>query len=175
MDEPDLDPEELDEELDDPEIDGELDEDLEDLDGEVPLEADDDDDEVAAVDGEEEAEEEAVPAARKRPRSGEEEDDDEDIDPDDVEADLDTILKDRIASGDDEDEEDEVEDVTGDPGDRVAAKGADEFVCPTCFLIVHPRQFGRLGKLSCPEGYDPCGAITKVEAQLKKARRAPAG
>ena len=61
-----------------------------------------------------------------------------------------------------------------DPGDRVAAKSADEFVCPTCFLIVHPRQFGRLGKLSCPEGYDPCGAITKVEAQLKKARRAPA-
>jgi hypothetical protein len=154
MDEPDLDPEDLDEV--------------------VPLDADDD--EVAeTTDTAEEEEEEAVPAARRRPRSNDEEEEDEEIDPDDVEADLDTILKDRIASSEDEDEEEEADDSTGDPGDRVAAKAADEFVCPTCFLIVHPRQFGRLGKLSCPEGYDPCGAITKVEAQLKKARRAPAG
>ena len=42
-------------------------------------------------------------------RRDEDEDEDEEADPDDVEADLDEILKDRIAAGDDEDEEDEEE------------------------------------------------------------------
>ncbi|HMV74460.1 MAG TPA: DUF4193 family protein, partial [Microthrixaceae bacterium] len=100
--------------------------------------------------------------------------DDEDVDPDDVEADLDTILKDRIAAGADEDDEDELEEPGTESTERVAAKTADEFTCPTCFLIVHPRQFGRSGALSCPEGYDPCGAIeiltrgTKAPARAKK-------
>jgi hypothetical protein len=137
-------------------VDEELDED-EELDGdieELPI----DDDEVEA---------EVVVVV------DEEEDEDEDeLNPDDVEADLDTILKDRIAAGDDEeDEEDEVDDGSPESGERVAAKGADEFTCPTCFLIVHPRQFGRPGALSCPEGYDPCGAIPLVQKQQKRARK----
>lgn len=172
MDEEELD-DGVDEVIDDEDLD---DEDIEDEDlDEVAIDevaiVDDDDDVVAEVDDDSEEEEEEVPAARRRPRSSEEEEEEEDLDPDDVEADLDTILKDRIASGDDEEEEEEAEDTTGDPGDRVAAKSADEFVCPTCFLIVHPRQFGRAGKLSCPEGYEPCGAIAIVEAQLSKARK----
>ncbi len=104
--------------------------------------------------------------ARKRP--GSDDDEEDDVDLDDVEADLDRILKDKIASSeDDEDEEDEPEPV-GDPGDRVAAKGVDEFTCNTCFLIVHPRQFGRAGNLGCPEGYDPCPSIKKVASILKR-------
>jgi len=130
------------------------------------------DDEVAVpvAEVEEEEEEEAVPTARRRPRAGDEEDEEEDLNPDDVEADLDTILKDRIASGDDDDEDVEPE-APGESGERVAAKTADEFTCQTCFLIVHPRQFGRAGRLTCPEGYDPCSSIPKVEALLKKARK----
>jgi hypothetical protein len=53
----------------------------------------------------------------------------------------------------------------------VAAKSAEEFTCSTCFMIVHPRQFGRLGHLVCPEGYDPCPSVTLVEKRLKKAAR----
>jgi hypothetical protein len=77
--------------------------------------------------------------------ANDEEDDDEDIiDPDDVEADLDTILKDRLVAADDEqpdddDEENEVDD-RGDPVDRIAPKRADEFVCRSCFLLKSNNQ-----------------------------------
>jgi hypothetical protein len=155
----------------DADLDPELDVDVDDVLVDEPI---DDDDEVAIVaadEDEEDEEEEAVPAARRRPRAGEEEEDEDVLNPDDVEADLDTILKDRIASGDDDEEDDEEPEAPGEPGERVAAKTADEFTCQTCFLIVHPRQFGRAGRLSCPEGYDPCSSIPKVEALLKKARK----
>ena len=56
-------------------------------------------------------------------------------------------------------------------GERVAAKSAEEFTCSTCFMIVHPRQFGRMGHLSCPEGYDPCPSVALVEKRLKRAAR----
>lgn len=158
------------EELDEEELDDEeLDDDLE----EAVLPDDEDAAEVVAPDEEEEDEVE-VPAARRKPASDEDEDDDEDLDPDDVEADLDAILKDRIAaSDDDEDEEDEGPEDRSDPdvGERVAAKSAEEFTCSTCFMIVHPRQFGRLGRLVCPEGYDPCSSISLVEKRLKKAAK----
>jgi hypothetical protein len=120
-------------EVDEPEIDEDLDEELdEDVLGE-------DDDLVDPVAEDEEEEEEAVPVAKKR-RAGEEEDEDEDlVDPDDVEADLDTILKDRIAAGDDEADEDEEEtaevDTSPESGDRVLPRRADEFVCESCFLV----------------------------------------
>ncbi len=118
--------------------------------------------------------EDDVPTARRKPAGDDDEDDDEDLDPDDVEADLDAILKDRIAAGtDDEEEEDEVPEGTSDPdvGERVAAKSAEEFTCTGCFMIVHPRQFGRLGRLECPEGYDPCPSIPIVEKRLKVAAK----
>lgn len=168
----DIDPEDVDSPVED-DLDEELEEDLdEELDDDV-LPADDDDDVVAPVVDDDE--EEDVPVARRKPAGEDEDEDDDELDPDDVEADLDAILKDRIAAGsdDDEDDEDEATDDRNDPdtGERVAAKSAEEFTCTTCFMIVHPRQFGRAGHLECPEGYDPCPSITVVEKRLKKAAK----
>ena len=100
---------------------------------------------------------------------------DEDLD-EDLDDDLGELGGDALEESDDEeDEDDEDEDEeqgsAKESSDKVAARSADEFTCNTCFLIVHPRQFGRLGNLSCPEGYDPCPSIQKVEKMLKKARR----
>jgi hypothetical protein len=149
-------------EIDEAELDEEFEEVIED--------ADDDDDVVAVVadQPEEDETEAAVPARRKV--SEEEEDDEEEADPDDVEADLDTILKDRIASGDDldEEEEEEVPDRNDpDATEGVAAKKEGEFTCDRCFMIVHPRQFGRRERLVCPEGYDDCPSMKRVARMLK--------
>lgn len=126
---------------------------------------------AASTDGDDEEEDDEVPTARTKRPGTTEEDEDDDVDPDDVEADLDRILKDKIASGDDEEEDEDEPEPVGEPGQRVAVKAADEFACNTCFLIVHPRQFGRAGNLTCPEGYDPCPSIKKVGAMLKRARK----
>ncbi len=156
-----LEDDELEEDLDE-----ELDDEIVDVDSEIDVDKADD----AVAD----EEEEEVPTARRKRPSDVDEDEDEDIDPDDVEADLDAILKDRIAaSPDDDEDEDEVQEtgVEGDGTERVAAKSAEEFTCTTCFMIVHPRQFGRRDKLTCPEGYSPCSSISIVEARLKKTAR----
>jgi len=122
-----------------------LEEELEDIDPEVDL-VDDDlvDDEIADPLVEEEEEEEAPAAARKRRATEEEDEDEELVDPDDVEADLDTILKDRIASGDDDQDDEDEEEVAPEPGadaaDRVVPRRADEFVCESCFLVKHASQ-----------------------------------
>ena len=118
-----------------------------DFEGEEDFEADlvDDDelvDEEAIAEDEEAGEEEEAGAPAARPaKTGEEEgeeDDLEDVDPDDVEADLDTILKDRIAAADDEEdeEEDEVVDVDerGDTN-KIQPRRPGEFVCQSCFLL----------------------------------------
>ncbi len=72
--------------------------------------------------------------------------------PDDVEADLDTILKDRLVSAEEanEDEEDEEPDDRAESGDRLQPKRADEQLCPSCFLLV------RQGAPVCPVGDDDC-------------------
>ncbi len=164
----DIDPDDV-ETPDEEELEDELDEDLDVEEDVLPG----DDDDVVVADDEDDDEDEA-PAARRKP-AGEEDDDEEDeLDPDDVEADLDAILKDRIAAGSDDDEdEEEAADDRNDPDvtERVAAKSAEEFTCASCFMIVHPRQFGRLGHLECPEGYDPCPSIAVVEKRLKKAAK----
>ncbi len=82
-----------------------------------------------------------------RPARGEEGEDDEEPDPDDVEADLDAILKDRIAAGDDEDEEDD-EGAPGTPGgdDQVAARQDTEMACPHCFLLVQAATVAETGE-----------------------------
>ena len=130
---------------------------------------------VVASDDDDEDDDDAEPAkAKRKPAGDDDEDEDDDDDDDDVEADLDAILKDRIAAGTDDDEdEDETPEDRNDPDvtERVAAKSAEEFTCATCFMIVHPRQFGRLGHLTCPEGYDPCSSVTLVEKRLKKAAK----
>ena len=117
-------------------------EDLED----APLDDDDDDDE----------DDESGPT----PVADSSEDDD-DEDPADVEADLDAILKDRIASGEDEEEEEE----GGDPStaskkeapvqgeeDSVEARRKGEVICPSCFLIIEAQIAKETGE--CPH----CGA-----------------
>ena len=157
---PDLDEEELDEDLeeDDLEVDGDLIE-------EVPV-----GDVVGLVEGDDEVDGEAVVPAR-RAAAGEDDDveEEEDDDPDDVEEDLDTILKDRIASGDDleDEEEDEVPDPRDpDVADGVTAKRDGEFTCHGCFMIVHPRQFGRKDRLACPVGDEDCPSVAVVRKQL---------
>ena len=65
----------------------------------------------------------------------EDEDDDEDlVDPDDVEADLDTILKDRLVAAEEEADEDEeeVRSTSGRPRWHLP-NGRAKFVCQSCF------------------------------------------
>ncbi len=123
-------------------------------------------DEPEADDAEDSEDEAAVPARRARAGGEDDEDDEDDLNPDDVEADLDTILKDRIASGDDlDDEDEEVDDRSdGEVVEGVTAKREGEFTCTACFMIVHPRQFGRRDRLTCPVGDDDCPAIAVVRA-----------
>ncbi len=91
-------------------------------------------------------------APRTKRRAEEEEDDDEELlSPDDVEADLDRILKDRLVTAEDEDEdEDEEPDERGEAADRLQPKRADEQLCPNCFLLVRASAPG------CPVGDDNC-------------------
>lgn len=99
---------------------------------------------------EEEAETEGP--VRKSVAAEDEDDDDDIIAPDDVEADLDTILKDRLVAADDDggdDEEDEPED-RSESSDRLQPKRADEQLCPSCFLLV------RNSAPICPVGDDEC-------------------
>lgn len=89
------------------------------------------------------------------------EDDEDTPDPDDVEADLDTILKDRIAAGDDEEDEEEEEkpgrvtkgtdDDGTEGGSRVAPRKAGEFVCSSCFLVKPDMQLADAKKKLCAD------------------------
>ncbi len=149
---------EFDEELTDADVDpDELDE--EDL-VEEAFELDEDDDEAAiGLDEDAVEEEEAVaPAAPRRVAAAvaaDEDDDEEDlVDPDDVEADLDTILKDRLVTAEEEadDEEEEVEvDDRGDPVDRIQPRRPGEFVCQSCFLVKHPSQLADPKRQLCAD------------------------
>jgi hypothetical protein len=114
---------------------------------------DEDDDALVVEDEEEEDDADDRGPRVVVPPTGEDEDDDEDlVDPDDVEADLDTILKDRLVAADDEapddDEENEVDD-RGDPVDRIAPKRPDEFVCQSCFLLKSPNQLADAKRKLC--------------------------
>ena len=133
-----------------------LEDDLDDEDEFEPVLDDDDDESISdlAEDAdEEEAEEEPPrrPAAAAAPATDEEEDEEDLVDLDDVEADLDTILKDRLVAADDTPDEDEEEaepEERGESADRLQPKRADEQLCPTCFLLV------RRTAPSCPIGAD---------------------
>jgi Domain of unknown function (DUF4193) len=153
-------PPELDE-VDGPDelIEGELDElaDDDDLIAEDGLAiADDDDDvEIAAVEEDDEVAVVPEPAVKtaKTGATGEESDDDEEEEPDDedVEASLDTILKERLVVEEPEDDEDtpEPEDRTADGVERVLPKQPGEFVCRSCFLVKHPNQLADRKKMLC--------------------------
>ena len=99
-----------------------------------PLDEDEDEDE--------EDETGAKPAASS-------EDDEDEPDPSDVEADLDEILRDRIAAGDDEDEEDEDgEPVAVTGSEDIAGRRESEIHCPNCFLLVTTNTVTETGE--CP-------------------------
>ena len=160
-----LDEEELDEEvLDDELADDEL------VEGDEGFVAEGSDDDVVVEDDEEEAA--AEPVARRKKGDDEAEEDEDEFDPDDVEADLDTILKDRIAASEDEpDDEDELEQAAPGPAetpDGVTPKRANEFMCTGCFLLVNPAQFGRLDNPRCPVGEEDCPAIREITGSRKR-------
>jgi len=172
-----------DDDIDDEEFEGELDADeideeeiLDEADGD---DAGDDFDDDAVADTDVVADEEAAPAAEAAPKArkkrDDEEDDDDEADPDDVEADLDTILKDRIAANEDDDEDEELEEqaprTAGETADGVQPKKANEFMCTGCFLLVNAAQFGPPGHLECPVGEAVCPAMKLVEKQYQKARK----
>lgn len=148
---------------DDADEDGEPDPDELDVEGidAAPDEDDDDDVVVDAEDEEEEEEDDAdeAPTTRTKkrvpPAEEEEDEDDELLSPDDVEADLDRILKDRMVTVEEEDDDEEVEtDDRGEASDRLQPKRADEQLCPSCFLLV------RATAPACPVGDDACPIFT---------------
>jgi hypothetical protein len=119
------------------------------------LDDDLDDDVDVVVDVVEEEEEGAVEAVAT-PAADDDDDDDEDedvLDPDDVEAGLDVILKDRLVAVDEDDEDDEEEtpdtDDRGDGLTKVLLKRPGEFVCQSCFLLKHPGQLADATRMLC--------------------------
>jgi hypothetical protein len=143
----------LDEEEPEPAV-PELDEDdLEEDDVELVVDDDDDDSTDDTDDAaEEEDEEPEKPRRRKRADDDDEDEDDDILSPDDVEADLDRILKDRMVAKEDEEDEDddEVVEERTDAPDRLQPKRADETLCSNCFLLVRSTAPG------CPVGDDDC-------------------
>lgn len=99
---------------------------------------------------------------RNAAMSDDEDGDAEDIDPDNVEADLDTILKDRLAAGDDEDEDEETPDPSPEASGQVAPKRDNEWTCEGCFLIVSSSQFGPRDNPRCPSGEEPCPSLVRL-------------
>lgn len=142
-----IEPEEIDEELEIEDDALDLDEDFE----ETSLDLDDD----AADEGDDDESDVGTTVVRK---AGDDDEDDEDmLAPDDVEADLDTILKDRLASEDvaaEDEEEIETDDRSG-ADDALQPKRADELLCSSCFLLV------RKGAPTCPVGDDACPVFAK--------------
>ena len=100
--------------------------------------------------------------ARNSVMADDEDGDGEDIDPDNVEADLDTILKDRLAAGDDDDEDEDTPDPTPETTGQVAPKRDNEWTCEGCFLIVSSSQFGPRDNPRCPSGEEPCPSLARV-------------
>jgi len=133
-----------------------------DIDGDVDDDLSDDLDSDYGDDGDEDEDEEDT--EDDVPLPVDDDDDDEEIHPGDVEADLEEILRDRIAAGDDdEDDEDDEESVA--PVKQVASVApprSDEWTCSQCFLIVSVSQFGSRSSPLCPSGEDPCESMERV-------------
>ena len=100
--------------------------------------------EDAGADEDEDEDEDEV-GARPADAAGDEEEDEPD--PDEVEADLDAILKDRIAASDDDEEEEE----EGAPPKAPSPAGLverqeTEIHCPHCFLLVQAKTVAEMGE-----------------------------
>lgn len=155
----DLDIEEEDDEAFDPEFDEDIEEDDDPLTDDDPLA--DDDDEL-----EEDDEEEVPERTAKRPAPAAEGEFDDEVDPDNLEADLNTILRDRIAAGDDvEDDEEAGEVETGQPAEQlgsVTPRRDDEWLCEGCFLLVSKSQLGSRAEPRCPSGEEICPSLDRL-------------
>ena len=104
------------------------------------------DDTESSPDDEEDKDEEEETGPKPSTSS---EDDEDEPDPGDVEADLDEILRDRIAAGDDEDEEDEDGGPAATAGSEdVEGRRESEIHCPHCFLLVTTNTVTETGE--CP-------------------------
>ncbi|MGA3147347.1 MAG: DUF4193 family protein [Acidimicrobiales bacterium] len=119
----------------------------------LPDDEDDVDDVVVVEDEEDETADIPEVGAKVATKAGEEseEEDEEEPDDEDVEASLDTILKERLVVEEVEDDEDtpEPEDRSGDGVERVLPKQPGEFVCRSCFLVKHPNQLADRKKMLC--------------------------
>ncbi len=143
-----IEPEDIEAEID---IEGEEIDILEDLE-EEPLLGDDDD----VLDDDDDDDDDSLGATVVRKPGDDDDDDDDMVAPDDVEEDLASILKDRLASEDLPAEEDEVvesDERSGD--DELQPKRADEVLCSSCFLLV------RKNAPTCPVGDDACPVFVK--------------
>ena len=125
-----------------------------DLIAEEPLLDEDDEDDVAALEVEEVEPDVPTGTAKAVAKAaGEETDEEEEEEPDDedVEASLDTILKERLVVEEVEDDEEapEPEDRGGDGVERVLPKQPGEFVCRSCFLVKHGNQLADKKKMLC--------------------------
>ena len=154
--EPDL---ELSDDIDEP-FDPELDAD--DVD-EDPLEED-----VAEVDEVEEVEEVEEETPPKRPAKRADATDgefDDEVDPDNLEDDLNTILRDRIAASDDADDDGDGKADTGQPAEMlgtVTPRRNDEWLCEGCFLLVSRSQLGSRNNPRCPSGEEVCPSLGRL-------------
>jgi Domain of unknown function (DUF4193) len=92
--------------------------------------------------------------------TGDEEDEDvvdldEELHPDDVEAPLDALLKEKTAAQTIEDEEEDLEDDEPEGDDRgegparIVPRRADEFVCRSCFLVLPRHQLADEERMLC--------------------------
>ncbi|HEY5663102.1 MAG TPA: hypothetical protein VIS05_03610, partial [Ilumatobacter sp.] len=129
--------------------------------GDLDVDVDDDDDAVADADDDDDEDDDDDRSARARKRkAGDDEDDDDDemLAPDDVEADLDTILKDRMVTvtedDDEDDDDDEIAVERADGAEGLQPKRANEILCNSCFLLVRPNAPG------CPVEDDACPIFT---------------
>ena len=144
----------------DDEFEGDFDDDDEDFDDDDDLDEDFDNEtdfDDAEDDDEEDDDEDDVPAP-----ADDDDDDDEDVHPSDVEADLEEILRDRIAASDDDDDDEDDGPAPVKPTTVVAPPRSDEWTCNQCFLIVSVSQFGSRSAPVCPSGEDPCESIIRV-------------
>lgn len=101
--------------------------------------------------------------------SDSDDDDYDDVDPGDVEADLEEILRGRIAaSGDLEDDEEEEDEEFAAPSRKKKSAGSvtppllGEWMCNQCFLIVSAGQFGHRRSPVCPFDEDPCESVEQL-------------
>jgi len=99
--------------------------------------------EADTEEAEAEDEDEDEGGARPTDATGDEEEDEPD--PDEVEADLDAILKDRIAASDDDEEDEGVPPKAPSPAGLVERQET-EIHCPHCFLLVQAKTVAEMGE-----------------------------